>query len=45
MKRANSTNYQNWLEKGNHDLEDTRRLMAEKIIEFVAEKIKERRST
>lgn len=27
MKKANSTNYKDWLEKGDHDLEDADRLL------------------
>lgn len=27
MKKTNSTNYEDWLEKGNHDLEDAKRLL------------------
>lgn len=27
MKKANSTNFRDWLEKGNHDLEDAKRLL------------------
>lgn len=27
MKKSNSTNYKDWLEKGSHDLEDAKRLL------------------
>lgn len=27
MKRVNSTNYRDWIEKGSHDLEDAKRLL------------------
>ena len=27
MKKANSTNYKDWLEKGDHDLDDAKRLL------------------
>lgn len=30
MKKTNSTNYKTWLEKGNHDIEDAKRLLKNK---------------